>query len=84
PMHTIPITPDEVNRLVALLGPEYREVALPRLVTTRPAQRCPHCGKGTEFVDWIYTALERGIHSPEFLIESLRDGTSPKKFVHDV
>ena len=32
----------------------------------------------------VFTALARGIHSPEFIVESLKLGNSPKKLGHDV
>ena len=32
----------------------------------------------------VYTALERGVHSPEFIFESLRAGHTPKGVHHDV
>ena len=32
----------------------------------------------------VYTALARGVHSPEFLVESLKAGNTPKGLQHDV
>ena len=32
----------------------------------------------------VFTALARSVHSPEFLVEALRDGRSPKNVYHDV
>ncbi|KAI9059113.1 hypothetical protein FKP32DRAFT_1606188 [Trametes sanguinea] len=84
PEYTIDITHDEERRLVELLGPEYLEVGLIGTHVTGPPGECPVCGKQTEFVDWVYTALARGIHSPEFIVESLKLGNSPKKLGHDV
>ncbi|KAH9851471.1 hypothetical protein C2E23DRAFT_242652 [Lenzites betulinus] len=84
PEYTLVITPDEETRIVKLLGPEYLEVGLIATKTTGPARRCSVCGKETEFVDWVFTALARGIHSPEFIVEALKLGASPKKLGHDV
>ncbi|KAI0818472.1 hypothetical protein BC628DRAFT_1333823, partial [Trametes gibbosa] len=84
PEYTLMITPDEESRIVELLGPEYLEVGLIATKTTGPARHCSVCGKPTEFVDWVFTALARGIHSPEFIVESLKLGNSPKKLGHDV
>ncbi|KAI0630695.1 hypothetical protein C8Q77DRAFT_1160238 [Trametes polyzona] len=78
------ITPDEEERIVQLLGPEYLEVGLVATKVTGAPRRCPVCGKETEFVDWVFTALARGIHSPSFIVESLKLGNSPKKLAHDV
>ncbi|OSC97094.1 hypothetical protein PYCCODRAFT_1377942, partial [Trametes coccinea BRFM310] len=84
PEYTIDITYDEERRLVELLGPKYLEVGLIGTHVTGPPRECPVCGKQTEFIDWVFTALARGIHSPEFIVESLKLGHSPKKLGHDV
>ncbi|KAH9894845.1 hypothetical protein C8Q73DRAFT_473956 [Cubamyces lactineus] len=78
------IDADEERRIVELLGPEYLDVGLVATKVTGPPRHCPVCGKPTEFVDWVFTALSRGIHSPEFIVESLKLGNSPKKLGHDV
>ncbi|KAH9894749.1 hypothetical protein C8Q73DRAFT_468890 [Cubamyces lactineus] len=78
------IDADEERRIVELLGPEYLDVGLVATRVTGPPRACPVCGKQTEFVDWVFTALARGIHSPEFILESLRQGNPPRKRVHDV
>ncbi|KAI0326868.1 hypothetical protein GY45DRAFT_59448 [Cubamyces sp. BRFM 1775] len=78
------IDEDEERRIVKLLGPEYLDVGLVATRVTGPPRHCPICGKPSEFVDWVFTALARGIHSPEFIVESLKHGNSPKKLGHDV
>ncbi|KAH9894838.1 hypothetical protein C8Q73DRAFT_665202 [Cubamyces lactineus] len=78
------IDADEERRIVELLGPEYLDVGLIATKVTGPPRHCPVCGKATEFVDWVFTALARGIHSPEFIVESLKLGNSLKKLGHDV
>ncbi|KAI0656624.1 hypothetical protein C8Q70DRAFT_895937, partial [Cubamyces menziesii] len=78
------IDADEERRIVELLGPEYLDVGLIATRVTGPPRACSVCGKQTEFVDWVFTALARGIHSPEFIVESLKLGNSPQKRVHDV
>ncbi|KAI0326866.1 hypothetical protein GY45DRAFT_59162 [Cubamyces sp. BRFM 1775] len=78
------IDADEERRIVKLLGPEYLDVGLVATRVTGPPRACPVCGKQTEFIDWVFTALARGIHSPEFIVESLKLGNSPQKRVHDV
>ncbi|KAI0773019.1 hypothetical protein BD413DRAFT_310260 [Trametes elegans] len=84
PQHVNPISDEQDERIVAILGPEYLNTALEVLITSSPVQECPRCGKQTEFIDWIYTAVERGIHSPEFIVESLKLRHGPNKFAHDV
>ncbi|KAI0656626.1 hypothetical protein C8Q70DRAFT_326840 [Cubamyces menziesii] len=78
------INEDEERRIVELLGPNYLDVGLVATRVTGPPRHCHVCGKPTEFVDWVFTALARGIHSPEFIVESLKLGNSPKKLGHDV
>lgn len=46
------ITPDEEDRIVELLGPEYLDVGLVATKVTGPPRQCSICGKQTEFVDW--------------------------------
>ncbi|EIW62460.1 uncharacterized protein TRAVEDRAFT_33928 [Trametes versicolor FP-101664 SS1] len=84
PEYTMRITPDEEDRIVELLGPEYLDVGLVATKVTGPPRHCSVCGKQTEFVDWVFTALARGVHSPGFIVESLKLGNSPKKLGHDV
>ncbi|KAI0656628.1 hypothetical protein C8Q70DRAFT_935556 [Cubamyces menziesii] len=84
PEYEMLITPDEERRIVELLGHEYLNVGLIATKVTGPPRHCSVCGKETEFIDWVFTALARGIHSPEFIVESLKLGNSPKKLGHDV
>ncbi|KAH9894748.1 hypothetical protein C8Q73DRAFT_469073 [Cubamyces lactineus] len=65
------IDQDEERRIVELLGPDYLNVGLVSTRVTGPPRHCPVCGKATEFVDWVFTALARGIHSPEFILRTL-------------
>ncbi|RPD75445.1 hypothetical protein L226DRAFT_44635 [Lentinus tigrinus ALCF2SS1-7] len=84
PYYSWMISQDEQDRLSALLKADFYDTGVVSTYVTAPPQTCPHCGKETEFIDWVYTALERGVHSPEFIFESLKAGRTPKGLHHDV
>ncbi|TFK89919.1 hypothetical protein K466DRAFT_413046 [Polyporus arcularius HHB13444] len=75
---------DEQERLSALLEADFYDTGVAGTYVTSPPQVCPHCGKETEFIDWVYTALKRGVHSPEFIVESLKASRTPEGVHHDV
>ncbi|KAI0800142.1 hypothetical protein C8Q74DRAFT_394068 [Fomes fomentarius] len=78
------ISENEQERLSALLEQDFYDLEVDGTYLNSPPQTCSHCGKETEFADWVYTALKRGIHSPEFIAESLKLGNIPKGRLHDV
>ncbi|KAI0739128.1 hypothetical protein C8Q80DRAFT_232121 [Daedaleopsis nitida] len=78
------ISQHEHERLTALLQRDFAGTGLVSTFLNSPPEVCEHCGKETEFVDWVYTALTRGVHTPEFIYESLVLGNSPKGVQHDV
>ncbi|TBU38515.1 hypothetical protein BD309DRAFT_874215, partial [Dichomitus squalens] len=78
------ISEDEKDRLTALLETDFNEANVAGTYVNAPPQACSHCGKETELIDWVYTALTRGVHSPEFIVESLKEGNIPKNVHHDV
>ncbi|KAI0716422.1 hypothetical protein C8Q76DRAFT_794730 [Earliella scabrosa] len=75
---------DEERRLTTLLKQDFYDVGVEGTYTNSAPHKCSHCGKETEFIDWVYTALTRGVHSPEFIADSLRKGNTPKGIYHDV
>ncbi|KAJ3480626.1 hypothetical protein NLI96_g8215 [Meripilus lineatus] len=78
------ITCDEYLRLSKLFNRDFGETKVIRTYVTAPPKPCVSCGKWTEFIDWVYTALQRTVHSPDFMFNALRDGTIPKGKKHDV
>ncbi|KAI0722360.1 hypothetical protein C8T65DRAFT_629061 [Cerioporus squamosus] len=75
---------EEGRRLTALLHHHFDDLAVEGTYVTSAPQACSHCGKQTEFADWVYTALERNVHSPEFIAQALKNGTSAENVYHDV
>lgn len=57
-----------------------------RLVSGVRARHLSSSGDGTNTLlrTRVFTALARGVHSPGFIVESLKLGNSPKKLGHDV
>ena len=49
-----------------------------------PQSGTVHCIDQDRFSHRVYTALERGVHSPEFIFESLQAGRTPEGVHHDV
>jgi len=78
------ITENEYLRLNELFKRDFQEtgVAFTRLFGL-PGP-CDGCGKYTEFIDWIWTALHRGVHSAEFMFNALKDGRAGEESMHDV
>ncbi|KAI0822966.1 hypothetical protein BC628DRAFT_1421355 [Trametes gibbosa] len=84
PVYSWLISADEQARLTALLEHDFDATGVVGTYVTQPPQACSRCGKETEFIDWVYTALARGVHTPGFIIESLKEGQTPKGVHHDV
>ncbi|KAF8545791.1 hypothetical protein OG21DRAFT_93120 [Imleria badia] len=79
------ITEDEYLRLNQIfVGRDFQETGLGGTkIVGLPAQ-CPGCGKYTEFIDWVWTALRRGVHTREFMFNSLKQGRQGAETMHDV
>ncbi|KAI0704789.1 hypothetical protein C8Q76DRAFT_683865 [Earliella scabrosa] len=75
---------EEARRISELLGNDIRETEFLGLYLSAPPQPCSHCGKDTEVIDWMWTALNRGVHSKEMIFHSLKTGALSKKKAHDV
>ncbi|KAI0739130.1 hypothetical protein C8Q80DRAFT_1204256 [Daedaleopsis nitida] len=78
------ISADEQERLSVLLGLDFYETGVVATLVNAPPHVCEYCGKETEFIDWVSTALTRGVHTPEFIFQSLVLGNTPKGLEHDV
>jgi hypothetical protein len=79
-----PISEDENRRLTLILGREFKDLHIKGTYVTDATQQCSKCGKDNEFIDWVYTALEKGFHTPEFIYNALMDRRSPKENRHDI
>ncbi|KAI0750530.1 hypothetical protein C8Q74DRAFT_373981 [Fomes fomentarius] len=75
---------DEGRRIGELLDHDMGDLDFLGFNMNTPPLVCPHCGKETEVIDWVWTALNRGIHSKEWLVQSLKEGKLSKKNAHDV
>ncbi|KZO96393.1 hypothetical protein CALVIDRAFT_537168 [Calocera viscosa TUFC12733] len=69
-----PVTEDQSNRLSELLNIDFSELGVRGAFIGSPLLICIHCGKLSGMEDFIYEALQRGIHTPEFIIEDLKAG----------
>ncbi|KIP05954.1 hypothetical protein PHLGIDRAFT_479671 [Phlebiopsis gigantea 11061_1 CR5-6] len=78
------ITEDEYLRLCSLFGREFQECNLGATLVNGLPTPCKSCGKHTEFIDWVWTALRRGVHTADFMFEALKDRRMPKENMHDV
>jgi len=78
------ITEDEYLRLSKLFGRDFQETRLGGTRVHGLPRPCKDCGKYTEFIDWVWTALQRGVHSPEFMFNALRNGRQGDEVMHDV
>ncbi|KIM21093.1 hypothetical protein M408DRAFT_29813 [Serendipita vermifera MAFF 305830] len=78
------ITEDEYLRLNKLFGRDFQETALGATVVSGLPTPCNGCGKYTEFIDWVWTALRRGVHSREFMFKALKESRQGMENSHDV
>lgn len=74
----------ERRRLSALLGRDFNECKVAGTYATAPPRPCWNCGKWTELIDWIYTALQREVHTPAFLFHAMKNRLMPVETAHDV
>ncbi|KAI0704791.1 hypothetical protein C8Q76DRAFT_752836 [Earliella scabrosa] len=84
PIYAWIIGDEEARRISELLGNDIRETEFLGLYLTAPPEPCSHCGKDTEVIDWVWTALNRNVHSKEMIFDSLKAGSFSKKKTHDV
>ncbi|TCD65329.1 hypothetical protein EIP91_002815 [Steccherinum ochraceum] len=84
PMYGWAITEDESRRLTAFFGRDFKETGLCGTYVTGPPMPCINCGKWTEFIDWVYTALQRSVHSKDFMFQALKNKQRPQENAHDV
>jgi len=78
------ITEDEYHRLNKLFGRDFQEANLGGTTFYSPPVPCEGCGKYSELIDWIWTALNRGVHSADFMFLAFKNGHQGKETVHDV
>ncbi|KAI0260440.1 hypothetical protein BC834DRAFT_973449 [Gloeopeniophorella convolvens] len=78
------ITPDECARLSALLERDFKDTKLVASLVTTPPKACVGCGKYSEFIDWVNTALKRSVHSPNFIFNALVNRQTGQEAWHDV
>ncbi|KAI9456319.1 hypothetical protein HD554DRAFT_210793 [Boletus coccyginus] len=79
------ITEDEYLRLNKIFYPrEFQETGLGGTKVVGLPSPCPGCGKYTEFIDWVWTALRRGVHTRNFMFNSLKAGRQGAETMHDV
>ncbi|KAI0075390.1 hypothetical protein K474DRAFT_1709097 [Panus rudis PR-1116 ss-1] len=84
PVYFWEITTDETNRLGTMLGNDFASLGMTGTYVTAPPMPCTTCGKWTEFIDWVYTALQREVHSPTFIFNALKNRERPEENRHDV
>ncbi|KAG5635568.1 hypothetical protein H0H81_010772 [Sphagnurus paluster] len=78
------ITEDEYLRLSKLFGRDFQEAGLGATIVRGVPAPCQDCGKYTEFIDWVWTALQRGVHSSDFMFKALKESRQGEEGAHDV
>jgi len=79
------ITEDEYLRLNQIfVGRDFQETGLGGTKVVGLPAECQGCGKYTEFIDWVWTALRRGVHTREFMFNALKQGRQGAENMHDV
>lgn len=70
--HFWPVENSEAAKLEQLLGVQWSSLRIRGFNFEGPKPTCGTCGKIGGFDDVVYTALEKGIHSRDFMAEALR------------
>ncbi|KAH8100887.1 hypothetical protein BXZ70DRAFT_134572 [Cristinia sonorae] len=78
------ISKDERGRLNRWFMRDFGELNIGGTYVTCPPRPCATCGKWTEFIDWVVTAILRNVHTHEFIFNALKNRTFPKENLHDV
>jgi len=79
------ITEDEYLRLNQMfVGHDFQETGMGGTKVMGLPIPCEGCGKYTEFIDWVWTALRRGVHTRQFMFNALRNGRQGAETMHDV
>ncbi|RYP15727.1 hypothetical protein DL765_005529 [Monosporascus sp. GIB2] len=80
--HYWPVEDYEAAKLEQLLGVQWSSLRIRGFIFEGPKPTCDTCGKTGGFDDFVYTALENGIHSKDFIAEALRARTEAQP--HDM
>jgi len=83
-IYTWYITEDEYLRLSKLFGRDFQETGLGGTQVRNLPNPCSGCGKYTEFIDWVWTALQRSVHSKEFIFKALKEKKTGTELSHDI
>ncbi|KAJ7723766.1 hypothetical protein B0H16DRAFT_1597823 [Mycena metata] len=78
------ITEDECFRLNKLFGRDFQETGVGGTNVIGLPTACLGCGKYHEFIDWVWTALMRHVHSAEFMFNALAKSRRGMETQHDV
>ncbi|KAF5375994.1 hypothetical protein D9757_008850 [Collybiopsis confluens] len=78
------ITEDEYLRLCKLFRRDFQETGLGGTKVLGQPSPCRGCGKYAEFIDWVWTALSREVHSREFMFKALVEHRQGVEVKHDV
>ncbi|PVF92700.1 hypothetical protein CPB86DRAFT_829832 [Serendipita vermifera] len=78
------ITEDEYLRLNKIFGRDFQETGLGGTRVRGLPTPCQGCGKHTEFIDWVWTAIYRGVHSRSFMFKAIKESRQGIESSHDV
>ncbi|KIK60081.1 hypothetical protein GYMLUDRAFT_244855 [Collybiopsis luxurians FD-317 M1] len=78
------ITEDEYLRLNKLFRRDFQETGMGGTIVVGEPVPCRGCGKYSEFIDWAWTALQREVHSREFMFKALVESRQGMEVKHDV
>ncbi|KDN34050.1 hypothetical protein RSAG8_12857, partial [Rhizoctonia solani AG-8 WAC10335] len=78
------ITEDEYFRLNKIFRRDFQETGLGGTFVVGLPSACPGCGKYHEFIDWVWTAIMRNVHSSDFIFNALAKSRQGRETDHDV
>ncbi|KAI9793007.1 MAG: hypothetical protein M1835_007500 [Candelina submexicana] len=78
------LTSTERNHIGQLLDVAPSTIPTRGNVMTRERDTCKHCGKHSGLDDLVHNALDLQIHSPEFMLDILRNGPTNDSPGHEL
>ncbi|KAG8769993.1 hypothetical protein FRC12_004586 [Ceratobasidium sp. 428] len=78
------ITEDEYLRLSQIFRRDFQETGLGGTHVYGLPSACHGCGKYQEFIDWVWTAIVRNVHSRDFMFNALANSRQGMETEHDV
>ncbi|KZV93514.1 hypothetical protein EXIGLDRAFT_835695 [Exidia glandulosa HHB12029] len=73
------IDDDQAGRLSRLLDIDFGELGIIGQFVNGVALECAQCGKVSGLDDFVYTAIKTGVHTKDFIVQTLQDRSNARR-----